>query len=75
MKKLLANIFVMEEVSTSPSISSLRGYNPLKVLAKYKCMGCGYKWEGKPGPVICPKCGFFENIKWFNYRRFMKVGN
>ena len=44
------------------------------MLAKYKCMKCKHEWEEKPGPVSCPKCGYFENIDWLNYQQMRDSG-
>ena len=37
------------------------------MIAKYKCLKCKYRWEGKPTSVICPKCGHVY-IKWLNLK-------
>ena len=34
--------------------------------AEYQCLSCGHAWDGKPGPVTCPKCGHVY-VKWLNY--------
>lgn len=40
--------------------------------AKYECLKCGYKWEGEPGPCVCPICGH-EYVKWVNYKEWRKA--
>jgi len=42
----------------------------MNLIAKYKCMKCKHKWEGKPGPVICPKCNHIY-VKWLNLKEVM----
>lgn len=37
-----------------------------EVLAKYRCMACGFEWEQRPSQVICPKCGHLY-VRWTNY--------
>lgn len=37
------------------------------MLAKFKCMRCGYKYERKPGPTTCPKCESLY-VEWLNWR-------
>lgn len=45
----------------------------MKIVAKYKCYKCNYKYNGKPGPQPpCPKCGSLY-IDWINYKEFMEV--
>jgi len=41
------------------------------MLAKFKCLGCGYEYEDKPGPTTCPQCKHFW-IKWLNYEEWRK---
>ncbi|OPZ28607.1 MAG: Reverse rubrerythrin-2 [Lentisphaerae bacterium ADurb.BinA184] len=26
-------------------------------MAKWRCGGCGYIWDGESAPAVCPKCG------------------
>ena len=40
--------------------------------AEYLCLKCQHYWEGKPGPVTCPKCGH-DYVKWLNYEEMEKV--
>lgn len=35
--------------------------------ALYRCLRCSHEWEGKPGPVECPRCGHLY-VKWINYQ-------
>lgn len=42
----------------------------MNYIAKYKCLKCNYKWKGKPGPVICPKCSHVY-IKWLNLKEVL----
>ena len=42
----------------------------MNLIAKYKCMKCKHKWEGKPGPVICPKCSHVY-VEWLNHKEIM----
>ncbi len=36
--------------------------------ASYRCLQCGHKWRGDPGPVTCPSCGH-DYVKWENYQK------
>jgi len=36
------------------------------LIAKFKCLKCGYLYEDKPGPTQCPKCRHLW-VKWLNY--------
>ncbi len=41
-------------------------------LAKFECMECKYRWETKPGPLNCFKCGYIW-VRWLNYKKCAKV--
>lgn len=40
------------------------------MIAKYKCMKCKYRWEGKAGPIICPRCSHVY-IRWINVQEIL----
>lgn len=40
------------------------------MIAKYKCLKCKHKWEGKSGPVICPRCSHLY-VKWLNHKEII----
>ena len=40
------------------------------MIAKYKCLKCNYRWEGIPGPVICPRCSHVY-VKWLNLKEVL----
>ncbi len=42
------------------------------MLAKYKCLHCGAKWEILPGLTQCPKCSHLY-VKWTNYEEMRKM--
>ena len=42
------------------------------MLAKFKCLGCGYEYEDKPGPTTCPQCKHIW-IKWLNYEEMERL--
>ena len=42
------------------------------MLAKHKCLQCGYEWESRPGPTQCPLCNHLY-IKWVNYDEMRKM--
>jgi rubrerythrin len=37
--------------------------------ANYICLKCNYEWNGKPGPIDCPKC-LNHYVKWVNYEEW-----
>lgn len=37
--------------------------------ALYRCMRCKRRWEGDPGPVVCPQCAHVY-VKWVNYEEW-----
>lgn len=39
--------------------------------AKYQCEKCKFKYEHKPYPTQCPKCGHLY-VKWLNYEEMNK---
>lgn len=43
----------------------------MKTLAKYRCLKCGFLWEGNPGPTQCPKCQHLY-VKWKNIDKMRK---
>ena len=42
--------------------------------AKFKCLQCLHQWETKPGPNICPQCGY-NYVKWLNYDELREIWN
>lgn len=45
-----------------------------KLLAKFRCLKCGYEWEDIQGPTQCPKCNHLW-VKWVNYKYMKKKLN
>ena len=43
----------------------------MKILAKFKCLKCGYEWEEVTGPTQCSKCNHLW-VKWINYEYMNK---
>ena len=41
------------------------------LLAKYECMECKYRFETKPGPLNCFKCGYIW-VKWLNWEECLR---
>ena len=39
------------------------------MLAKFRCLKCGFKWEDNPGPTQCPICGHLY-VEWENYEKW-----
>lgn len=42
------------------------------MLAKHRCLKCGFEWDSKVGPTQCPKC-YHLYVKWVNYEEMRKV--
>jgi len=42
------------------------------MIAYFQCLSCGYKWDSKPGPTQCPKCGHLY-VKWLNYKEWENI--
>ena len=39
-----------------------------KWLAEYMCCSCKFKYNSRPGPTMCPKCGNVY-VLWMNYNK------
>jgi rubrerythrin len=44
------------------------GQGLLAMMAQFRCLKCFFKWEDKPGPTDCPKCGY-RYVKWLNFKK------
>lgn len=61
-------IFVkMEGILTEEEWKKKYGF-----LAKFECMECKYKFETKPGPLNCFRCGYIF-VRWLNFKKCAKV--
>lgn len=42
--------------------------------AVFKCLKCGCRWKGEPGPTQCPMCKYLY-VKWINYKKMREIWN
>jgi len=44
----------------------------VRLIAKYKCLSCGYVWWESPNPTKCSNCQGLS-IRWVNYEEIMNI--